>query len=280
MTAVHLSRIDLNLLVVLETIHAEGGITRAAEKLHLTQPAISHALARLRETFDDPLFVRQGNAMVPTPLARRLIGPVGDALRTLDATFGGLERFDPATSSKRFAIGLRAVMESTVLPSLVQAALAQAPGVELSAVRVDRRRVESDLASGVLDVAIDVLLPVSESVRHARLSSDRMVVVARRGHPRIGDAMIKYTIEDAATGQPVTDPEPYLGAFAHLFILNEDLTSMAHAHPRGAEPTADSRGGPQIELHASLPKTGIYKLWGQFQRGGKVITSDWTLQAK
>jgi DNA-binding transcriptional LysR family regulator len=189
MTAVHLSRIDLNLLVVLETIHAEGGITRAAEKLHLTQPAISHALARLRETFDDPLFVRQGNAMVPTPLARRLIGPVGDALRTLDATFGGLERFDPATSSKRFAIGLRAVMESTVLPSLVQAALAQAPGVELSAVRVDRRRVESDLASGVLDVAIDVLLPVSESVRHARLSSDRMVVVARRGHPRIGDAI-------------------------------------------------------------------------------------------
>ncbi len=184
MTAVHLSRIDLNLLVVLETIHAEGGITRAAEKLHLTQPAISHALARLRETFDDPLFVRQGNAMVPTPLARRLIGPVGDALRTLDATFGGLERFDPATSSKRFAIGLRAVMESTVLPSLVQAALAQAPGVELSAVRVDRRRVESDLASGVLDVAIDVLLPVSESVRHARLSSDRMVVVARRGHPQ------------------------------------------------------------------------------------------------
>mgnify|MGYP000884208254 CR=1 FL=1 len=64
MTAVHLSRIDLNLLVVLETIHAEGGITRAAEKLHLTQPAISHALARLRETFDDPLFVQQGNAMV------------------------------------------------------------------------------------------------------------------------------------------------------------------------------------------------------------------------
>jgi len=96
----------------------------------------------------------------------------------------------------------------------------------------------------------------------------------------IGDAMIKYTIEDAATGQPVTDLEPYLGAFAHLFILNEDLTSMAHAHPRGAEPTADSRGGPQIELHASLPKTGIYKLWGQFQRGGKVITTDWTLEAK
>jgi hypothetical protein len=96
----------------------------------------------------------------------------------------------------------------------------------------------------------------------------------------LGDAMIKYTIEDAVTGQPVTDLEPYLGAFAHLFILNEDLISMAHAHPRGAEPTADSRGGPTVELHASLPKTGIYKLWGQFQRGGKVITTDWTHEAK
>lgn len=95
-----------------------------------------------------------------------------------------------------------------------------------------------------------------------------------------GDALIQYTLEDAATGAPVTDLQPYLGAMAHLFILHQDLTSMAHAHPRGPEVGPDSRGGPKVELHAALPKAGLYKLWGQFQRGGKVITTDWTLEAK
>jgi len=189
MTGPNLARIDLNLLVVLETIHAEGGITRAAEKLHLSQPAISHALARLRETFDDPLFVRQGNTMIPTPFARRLLEPVRESLRTLDAAFAGLERFDPATSRKRFTLGLRAVMEPTVLPALMEEILGAAPGVGLAAVRVDRRRVETDLAAGALDVALDVLLPVPESVRHEPLSSDRLVVIARRGHPGVGDTL-------------------------------------------------------------------------------------------
>jgi hypothetical protein len=96
----------------------------------------------------------------------------------------------------------------------------------------------------------------------------------------VGDAILQYTLEDAATGTPVTDLQPYLGAMAHLFILHEDLTSMAHAHPRGPEVTAESRGGPKVELHAALPKAGLYKLWGQFQRDGKVITTEWTLQAK
>jgi len=189
MTGPNLARVDLNLLVVLETIHAEGGITRAAEKLHLSQPAISHALARLRETFDDPLFVRQGNTMVPTPFARRLLEPVRESLRTLGAAFAGLERFDPATSRKRFTVGLRAVMESAVLPALMQEILDAAPGVSVAAVRVDRRRVEADLAAGALDVALDVLLPVPDVVSHARLSSDRLVVVARRDHPGIGDTL-------------------------------------------------------------------------------------------
>lgn len=189
MTGPNFARIDLNLLVVLETIHTEGGITRAAEKLHLSQPAVSHALARLRETFDDPIFVRQGNTMVPTPFARRLLEPVRESLRTLDAAFAGLERFDPATSRKRFTLGLRAVMEPAVLPALMQEVLGAAPAVSVAAVRVDRRRVEADLASGALDVALDVLLPVPDAVRHVRLSSDRLVVVARRDHPAIGDAL-------------------------------------------------------------------------------------------
>jgi DNA-binding transcriptional LysR family regulator len=73
---VHISKVDLNLFIVLEAIYAEGSITRASLKMNLTQPAISHALNRLRQLFDDPLFGAGGHVMTPTPLARSIIEPV------------------------------------------------------------------------------------------------------------------------------------------------------------------------------------------------------------
>ena len=179
----HLSRIDLNLLVVLDAIYTEGGITRAAEKLHLTQPAISHALGRLRRLLNDELFERDGRAMVPTPFARNLIEPVRRSLRSLEITLNEIESFDPAKSEKRFAIGVRDSLESTLLPPLMAHVSETAPNVEIAAIQVDRREMESELASGALDAALDVLLPVSDAVRHARIAGDRMVIVARKNHP-------------------------------------------------------------------------------------------------
>jgi DNA-binding transcriptional LysR family regulator len=86
MHMINISRIDLNLFTVLDAIYSEGGVSRAAVKLNLTQPAVSHALGRLRLLFEDPLFVRQGQALVPTPLTRSVIEPVRDALRSLTVT--------------------------------------------------------------------------------------------------------------------------------------------------------------------------------------------------
>ena len=188
MRALHISRVDLNLFVVFETIHAEGGITRAAEKLHLSQPAISHALSRLREMFGDPLFVRQGQSMIPTPLARNLVEPVRQALRALEGTLNESGPFDPAHSHRRFVLGLRAELEAVLLPPLVAKVSAAAPFVELSAVRLDRRRLEADLASGALDAAVDVLVSGSGALRQSRLGTDSLVVVVRRGHPKAAGA--------------------------------------------------------------------------------------------
>ena len=185
----HISRIDLNLLVVLDAIYTEGGITKASEKLHLTQPAISHALGRLRELFGDPLFEREGRQMVPTPMARNLIEPVRRALRGLESTLNELERFDPATTPKRFTVGVRDVMESVVLPPLLERITENAPQVDIDAVHVDRRDLESELSGGTLDAALDVLLPLSEHVRRKQITLDRMAVVARKGHPAVGDGM-------------------------------------------------------------------------------------------
>lgn len=181
----HISRIDLNLLVVLNTIHAEGGITKAAEKLHLTQPAISHALARLRELFNDPLFERQGHKMVPTALTKRMIDPLRDSLQSLGSLLNDTESFDPLTSPKRFVIGLRDSIESALIPPLMQTLAHEAPHVEISSVRASRRGVEGELAAGTLDLAIDLLLPLSDAVKFTRIDVDGAVVVARQDHPAI-----------------------------------------------------------------------------------------------
>lgn len=181
----HISRVDLNLFIVFEAIYAEGSVTRASLKLNLTQPAISHALGRLRVMFDDPLFVRQGHLMVSTPLSRSIIEPVRQSLRGFEVTLNKLNRFDPATTEKEFTLALRDVLESTVLPPLMVALEQAAPQAKVAAVQVDRRELESELQAGTLDCAIDVLLPLSPEIRHVRILADRTLVVARRGHPRL-----------------------------------------------------------------------------------------------
>ena len=181
----HISRVDLNLFIVFEAIYAEGSVTRASLKLNLTQPAISHALGRLRLMFDDPLFVRQGHQMVSTPLARSIIEPVRHSLRGFEVTLNKLNRFDPASTEKEFTLALRDVLESTVLPPLMVALEHDAPHARVAAVQVDRRELESELQAGTLDCAIDVLLPLAPDIRHARILADRTLVVVRRGHPRL-----------------------------------------------------------------------------------------------
>ncbi|MFP5473102.1 MAG: LysR family transcriptional regulator [Gammaproteobacteria bacterium] len=181
----HISRVDLNLLVVLDTIYTEGGITKAADKLHLTQPAISHALARLRDLFNDPLFERQGHRMVPTALTKRIIDPLRGSLQSLGSLLNDTQSFDPATSTKRFVIGLRDFMESTVMPPLMRTLEREAPGVEVASVRASRRTLEGELAAGTLDLAVDVLLPLSDAVKFTRITVDGAAVVARQGHPAI-----------------------------------------------------------------------------------------------
>jgi DNA-binding transcriptional LysR family regulator len=181
----HLSRIDLNLLVVFDTVYAEGGITPAGRKLNLSQPAVSHALARLRDVFGEPLFARQGRGIVPTPLARAIAGPVRDALASMQRTLGDVGHFDPVTADRSFRLGLREALEPSVLPRLGRALSTAGPKLTLAAARHDRARLEQDLAAGEFDVALDVLLPLADRVPHERVLVDRLIVLARRDHPAL-----------------------------------------------------------------------------------------------
>ncbi|TVP57803.1 MAG: LysR family transcriptional regulator [Halomonadaceae bacterium] len=181
-------RIDLNLLQVFITIYREGSLTRASHVLHLTQPAVSHSLARLRSQFNDPLFMRQGNRMAPTPLARRLADSVIPGLSDIQTALNQFEAFEPQHQAKVFNLALRDVMETTFLPPLMKDLMAY-PAIEIVSQRIARRDMEQQLAAGTVDFAVDVLLPVSEQTAHEHLHKDKLVVVAGKQHPLVQQGM-------------------------------------------------------------------------------------------
>jgi DNA-binding transcriptional LysR family regulator len=181
----HLSNIDLNLFVVFDAIYTEGGVTQAARRLNLTQPAISHALAKLRETCGDPLFVRNGRTISPTPAARRMIAAVRQSIYGLKTTLDSVADFNPETARLKFTIGMRDLLEFSLLPELMRGICAHAPKIDIAVVRASRRKLEAELASGAIDAAIDVLLPVSDKVRQTRITAQSLAVIARKRHPRI-----------------------------------------------------------------------------------------------
>ena len=182
----HLSQVDLNLFVVLEAIYREGNLTRAGRQLKLTQPAMSHALKRLRELLKDPLFIREGPNMVPTPFSRNMINEVRQALQILEVNLYENRNFDPAHTRRNFQIGFWELMESSILPPLAKILTRAAPEISVTTLRVKRREIEQSLASGTIDLVLDIPISTSESLRQTPLFSDRVVVMARAGHPAIG----------------------------------------------------------------------------------------------
>lgn len=176
-------RFDLNLFRVFDAIYRGGSLTRAAETLHLTQPAVSHALARLRARFDDPLFRREGRGVVPTPHAHALAPDVQQALALLDAGIRGAAEFRPERARRRFVVGMRDATELTLLAPWATALHAQAPFATLESVRFSRGRVSRDLARGELDLVLDIPVPFDAGILSQPLSDDALCVVMRRQHP-------------------------------------------------------------------------------------------------
>ena len=185
----HLSQVDLNLFVVLEAIYREGNITRAGQQLNLTQPAISHALKRLRDLLQDPLFVRHGTHMVPTPFTRNMIEEVRQALQMLEGNLSQSRNFVPEHARRNFHLSLWEYAEARILPCLLQRLTHAAPGMSITTSRVKRRDLETELASGSVDLAIDIPMTTSDRIRHKWLLNEPFVVIARDGHPAINNEL-------------------------------------------------------------------------------------------
>ncbi len=185
----HLSQVDLNLFVVLEAIYREGNLTRAGQQLNLTQPAISHALKRLRDLLQDPLFVRQGPHMVPTPFTRNMIEQVRQALQILEVNLSQSRNFVPEHTRRNFHLSLWEYAEALILPPLLRRLTHAAPGMSITTSRAKRRDLETELASGSVDLAIDIPMTMSDRIRHKWLLNEPFVVIARQGHPAIADKL-------------------------------------------------------------------------------------------
>lgn len=176
-------RINLNLFRVFDAIYTRGGITAAARALHLTQPAISHSLHRLRELFGDPLFLRQGNRMVPTHRARLVIADVQLHLNGLQATTQMQAAFLPAALDLKFTVGFRDVLESIAFPPLMATLDEVAPNVRIVSRRIAASDVDRELAAGGIDLVIDRRLHAGPHLSSEDLFDESLVVVMRKTHP-------------------------------------------------------------------------------------------------
>ncbi|MFP0198852.1 MULTISPECIES: LysR family transcriptional regulator [Pseudomonas] len=149
-----LRRVDINILIVFETMMHERNLTRTAEKLFLSQPAISAALNRLRDYFDDPLFVRNGRDMQPTSRAEALALQLSPALDTMSAALSSNLEFNPETSTATFQFGLSDDVEYGLLPELMRELRAEAPSVVLIVRRVDYWQMPLLLTSGEISMGV------------------------------------------------------------------------------------------------------------------------------
>ena len=181
-----LRRLDLNLLLTLHTLLTERHVTRAAVHLHKSQPAVSHALAQLREHFDDPLLVRGDGGLRLTPRAQGLVQPLGDALSHLNALLHTPD-FAPAQAQGRFRLALSDYAARLVLPPLMKHLRKHAPGLDLSISQASREAMLAQLADGDLDVALGVFPEVPKGIHTDTLFEERFVCVAdKAGLPARG----------------------------------------------------------------------------------------------
>jgi len=187
----NLRSVDLNLLTIFDAIMSERKMTLAAKRLHMTQPAASHALTRLRQTYDDELFIRTRAGMKPTPRAEALAGPIRDALLVIQETLEPNAAFDPRASDREFKIAFGRYGELSVLPRLLEAIDQQGTAISIQSHGDDTGDAISLIKDATLDFCLDFRLPEDDRLDGILCEHEEMVVIARNGHPRISKRLSK-----------------------------------------------------------------------------------------
>lgn len=218
-------------LQALRAMATDGTVSQAARRLGITQSGLSYALERMRKRFGDPLFVRVGNRMAPTPLAMELQEPAARVLRILETEIAEIRRFDPLTTQRDFRVAVNEIGAMTLIPRLVKRLSVTAPGARLTPVNVASSALLAALVSGDVDIAAGHFPEMGDTLLQQLLFHRDYVCVARVGHPFIGDAMSLQ--EFAAAPQVATPSVPRTMAWLEAQLRRKGLrmtTAMVCQH--------------------------------------------------
>jgi len=288
----NLNAVDLNLLVVFSAMAEHGSVTRAAEALGLSQPATSAALARLRALLGDPLFVKTGTAMLPTPRALQLVPTVQQVLRAVKEEILTSSSFNCATSTRSFHLIAPDIAEVIVLPRILTALRQLAPNVTIKVTSMPRLATAQALASGAADLAIGYLPDLHKSgFVQQRLFKHRYVCIARQGHPGLHGrlSMKEYLAAPHAVVLPEGREhlvEQFLNAkqirrrvvleLSHFMSLQTVIESsdLLATVPEDLAAFFAARGKVQIlPLPLKSPEVEVHQFW--HQRLGKDPANMW-----
>jgi DNA-binding transcriptional LysR family regulator len=179
----NITAVDLNLLKAFDALHTERAVTRAAGRIGLSQPAMSHALSRLRDLFADELFVRTSDGMKPTARAREIAPLIAAAIEQIETALNLGAGFDPTTSRATFTAGMGEYAEVALIGRLAEAFSREASRATLRLLPLNGREAAEQLERGAIDVAVAHLRAMPPAIKMTRLFRDPFVVVARKGHP-------------------------------------------------------------------------------------------------
>ncbi|HEY1435883.1 MAG TPA: LysR family transcriptional regulator [Casimicrobiaceae bacterium] len=187
--------LDLRLLECLDALVTERNVTRAAARVHLSQPAMSNALKRLRDIFRDPLLTRMQRGMAPTPRGIELAQSARSILQSVSTMAADARPFDPATAERTFRLAMTDYTEFVLLPKLIRRLQLEAPRVNVAIRPHDGRTQRDDLADGEIDLAIANFRCVSGPMRSRELFRERFVCLASKRNEKIGDrlTLAKFT---------------------------------------------------------------------------------------
>ena len=272
-----ISSFDLNLFVIMNSIYTEGSLTKAAEVVGITQPAVSNALSRLREKFDDELFVRTGSGMVPTQKTENIIKDIQNALQLMQKSVNEPDEFDPQTSEKTFRISLGDINEGRILAILMGKMEKQAPNIKLECYYSSRDQVPHALATNELSFAVDPFIPNSKDTNAMKVFTDRFVVAHRANHPvsKLSemnlDEMLKLkyiNISNRKRGASVVEMEmqkmqlqPEIALRSQHYRVTPALVRSTDLCLLCSETFAKKHGLSYIEIPINVPPLEQYLIW-------------------
>ena len=278
-----ISSFDLNLLVILNAIYTEGSLTKAAEVVGITQPAVSNALSRLREKFDDDLFVRTGTGMVPTQKTENIISDIQSALSLMQQSVNQPNSFDPAITERNFKLSLGDITEGRVLPYMMKEIYKNAPNISVGSYNYRRIDQVHALATNNLDFVVDPVIPDSDEINSYKVFQDYFVVIHREGHPiqkiknlTVDDLLSQkfINVSNRRKGLHMVDLE--LEKTGHRrdialrcqhFLIAPEIIRETDAVIMATHSFAKSNDLPFVEIPQELPQMEYFLSWHKSDEG-------------